>query len=64
MVKIKGKDRAGKEIRLKCEELLAQVMEHEIDHLDGILFPDRLVDPHGLLKVEPDETEATAPDNP
>jgi len=65
MVKVKGKDRTGKEVRFKCEELLAQVMEHEIDHLDGILFSDRLVDPeHGLLKVDPDETEATAPDSP
>ena len=32
----------GKEIREECDELLARVIQHEIDHLDGILFVDRL----------------------
>ena len=42
-VTVKALDRNGKETRLKGEDLLARVMQHEIDHLDGILFTDKLV---------------------
>ncbi len=35
-------DLAEKKIRIETQGLLAQVLQHEIDHLDGILFPDRL----------------------
>lgn len=41
-VTVKGRDRHGKEIRLKGEELLARALQHEIDHLNGILFIDYL----------------------
>ena len=41
-VKIKALDRGGKEVRLKAEGLLAQALQHEIDHLDGILYVDRM----------------------
>ena len=41
-VKVKGLDREGKEVRLKAEGLLAQALEHEIDHLNGILYIDRM----------------------
>ena len=37
-----GKTPEGKEVRNKYTGLLATVMQHEIDHLDGILFVDRL----------------------
>ena len=32
----------GKEIEVKADGLLARVLQHEIDHLNGILFIDRL----------------------
>lgn len=51
-VKVKALDRQGKHIRIKAEELLAQALEHEIDHLDGILYVDRLEGPHKLWKLE------------
>ena len=51
MVKVKGQDRYGKEIRLKGEELLAQALEHEIDHLNGILYIDRLESPDKLIRL-------------
>ena len=35
-------DRHGKEIRSTAQGLMAQACEHEIDHLDGILYVDRL----------------------
>lgn len=52
-VKVKARDRHGREIRLKGEELLAQALEHEIDHLDGILYIDRLESPEKLQKLSP-----------
>ena len=41
MVTIKGQDRHGKPIRIRAKGWLARVFQHEIDHLDGILFVDR-----------------------
>ncbi len=38
----KGLNRNGKNVRIKAEELLARCIQHEIDHLDGILFLDRV----------------------
>ncbi|MEW6142004.1 MAG: peptide deformylase [Chloroflexota bacterium] len=57
-VKVKYRNREGKEERLKCDDLTAQVVEHELDHLDGVLFTDHLVEPGKLEKIEPEETEA------
>jgi len=41
-VKVKAQDRQGRNIRLKGEELLAQALEHEIDHINGVLYVDRV----------------------
>jgi peptide deformylase len=51
-IKVKAQDRQGKEFRLKGEELLAQALEHEIDHLNGILYIDRIESPEKLFKIE------------
>jgi peptide deformylase len=40
-VTVKGLDREGKEIFYEGERLLARALQHEIDHLEGILFIDR-----------------------
>lgn len=37
-----GLDRDGKEIRLEGEGLFARMLQHEMDHLDGLVFIDRL----------------------
>jgi peptide deformylase len=39
-VTVKGLDRHGKEVFYEGEKLLARAFQHEIDHLDGILFID------------------------
>ena len=50
-VKVKALDRHGRQIRIKGDELLAQALEHEIDHLDGILYIDRVESPDKLWKL-------------
>jgi peptide deformylase len=41
-VRVKAQDLDGKEIELEGTELLSRAFQHEIDHLDGILFPWRV----------------------
>ncbi|MFZ5649422.1 MAG: peptide deformylase [Bacillota bacterium] len=40
-IRVRGLDREGREIELKAEGYLARAFQHEIDHLDGILFIDK-----------------------
>ena len=56
----KGLDRNGKELRVRATELLAQAIEHEIDHTNGILYIDHLESPDHLIRLEPDEHAAEA----
>ncbi|MFC1909039.1 peptide deformylase [Chloroflexota bacterium] len=56
-VTVKGRNRNGKTIRIKADKLLAQALEHEIDHLNGMLYIDHLESMDDLQKVEPTETE-------
>lgn len=41
-VVVEGLDRDGKEVRIEAEGLLSRVLQHECDHLDGVLFVDRV----------------------
>ena len=64
VVTAKGLDPSGKEVRIKArEDLLAQALEHEIDHLNGVLYIDHLPSLDALVKIEPEE-EAAAADLP
>ncbi len=47
----------GKVIRINAEELLAQALEHEIDHLNGILYIGHLVSADRLWKISPASEE-------
>ncbi len=40
-IKVKAQNRNGEEIIIKAENLFAQALGHEIDHLEGILFTDK-----------------------
>ena len=52
-VSVKALDRHGKEQRIRdAEGLLAQALQHEIDHLDGYLYVDRM---HNLDKLQRSE---------
>ncbi len=41
-VTVTGLDREGKPVCVEAKDLLAVVLQHEIDHLDGVLFIDRI----------------------
>lgn len=58
VVTVKGLGENGKPVRIKAEGYLARVFQHEIDHLDGILFTDRLTDPATFQPVEAGQEEA------
>jgi peptide deformylase len=55
-VTVKGRDENGREVRIKAEGLLAQALEHEIDHLNGTLYIDHPEVRETLRKVQPEET--------
>ncbi|WP_089610130.1 peptide deformylase [Dehalobacterium formicoaceticum] len=42
-VTVKGLDRRGQDVHITGEGLLARALQHEIDHLHGVLFVDRMV---------------------
>ena len=58
-VRAKAMGLDGKIYRVNADELLAQALEHEIDHLNGILYIDHLVDHESLYKItyNPEDNE-------
>jgi len=56
-VTVKALDARGKPIRVNGEGWFARVLQHEIDHLDGILFLDRLDRPEDLRELTEGEAE-------
>jgi len=56
-VTIRGLSLTGKPMKLKAEGWEARAFQHEIDHLDGILFIDRMEDRSLLHEVTDDEEE-------
>ena len=56
----KALNRHGKEVRIKGEDLLARALQHEIDHLDGVLFVDKLTSIDTLKEVEVGSEEEAA----
>jgi len=57
-VTVKGRDSHGKPVRIKAQDLLARVLQHEIDHVNGILFTDHIEDPDKIWPVTEGEEEA------
>ncbi len=58
-IKVEAYDRKGKPYVYELEGMQARVAQHEIDHLDGVLFIDK-VDPATLHWSHPDQEEDTA----
>ena len=62
-VTVKALDLEGREFRVRAEDnLLAQAIEHEVDHVNGILYVDRLDSMEDLLKLEGDGWVPAQPD--
>ena len=53
-VTVEALDRNGKKITIKAKDLLAQAIAHECDHLDGVVFVDKML-PGTLEYVEPEK---------
>jgi len=51
-VTVKGRNPQGKAIRIKATGLMAETLEHEIDHLDGVLYIDHVESQDKLHKLE------------
>ena len=55
-VRIRAQDINGKRIRIKAEDdLLAQVLEHEIGHLNGQIYTDHLISKDAIWKIDEEE---------
>jgi peptide deformylase len=58
-VTVKARDRHGRQVRVKGEELLARALLHEIDHLNGALYIDYLDSLEELVRVGDASSEVT-----
>jgi peptide deformylase len=38
---VRGKDQFGKKVKIRAHGWLARIFQHEIDHINGILYTDR-----------------------
>ena len=62
-IRFQALDYEFKTVKFKAEDLLSQALEHEVDHLNGILYTDHLAEHEQLYKIEqPDQAEATTED--
>jgi peptide deformylase len=58
-VTVRGRNRRNRFVTIEAQGLFARILLHEIDHLNGILFTERVRDPKTLRRVE--ETSEVAP---
>jgi peptide deformylase len=61
-VLVRGVDVDGRRFRLRPKGFLARVFQHEIDHLNGVLYIDQLVAPDRIWEVTPGTEERTEAD--
>jgi peptide deformylase len=57
IVTVEGLDRRGQKLIIEAEGFLATVLQHEIDHLEGIVFLDRVKDKSLIREVSKKEEE-------
>jgi peptide deformylase len=62
-VTVKARDENDREVRIKANGYLARILQHEIDHLDGILFTDRVEDRSTLQHVSDSSVEEETADD-
>lgn len=54
-IQVKGLNKHGKPIKIKAQGWLARIFQHEIDHLNGVLFTDRATRVWQPQDVEPEQ---------
>jgi peptide deformylase len=54
-VVVRGQDASGRPQRIKAHDYLARIFQHEIDHLNGIMFVDLVKDPSKIHKLTAEE---------
>ena len=54
---VRALDRDGNRLKIEAEGMLARALLHEIDHLDGVLYIDKLIAPDRVWRVNEDATE-------
>ena len=59
-IKFQGLDHSDQIVKFEAENLLSQAIEHEVDHLNGILYTDHLAEHQQLYQI--DEEEIQNPD--
>jgi peptide deformylase len=57
-ITVKAINRQGDPIRLKAKDWLARILQHEIDHLEGVLFIDRATQ---VWKLEEEDIQERTP---
>lgn len=57
---IQGRNEWGKPVTYAVSGFIARVMQHEMDHLDGVLFLDRLTGEDKLYRLEPRTEESSS----
>lgn len=54
-IRLRALDETGQSVRVKAEGFLARVLQHEVDHLNGLLFVDHIKDmPEAFFKLSPE----------
>ena len=56
-VVVKGLGRDGRKLKIEARGWLARIFQHEVDHVDGVLYIDRLISPDSLRRWPPPEEE-------
>jgi peptide deformylase len=51
-IRVKAQDRFGKNLRLRFHDWTARIIQHEVDHLDGVLYIDKLTNPENFWTEE------------
>lgn len=58
-VEVRAQDLNGKKFNLKVDDLLARIFQHELDHLNGVLFIDHITDRQKLWQILPEEEKVS-----
>ena len=61
-IRFRALDHSSKVVKLRAEDVLSQALEHEVDHLNGILYIDHMEAHEKLVKVEPEDESSSDSD--